>query len=37
LLLHFAVERPFLRLRDYAIGRKPAAALKTEMRDKPAL
>jgi peptidoglycan/LPS O-acetylase OafA/YrhL len=36
-LLHVAVERPFLRLRDRATRHKPAAALEDEMRKEPAL
>lgn len=34
--LHFAIERPFLRLRDRAIRRKPAPTLE-ELREEPAL
>ncbi|WP_158823201.1 acyltransferase [Granulicella sp. S156] len=37
LLLHVAVERPFLRLRDRATRRKPNSALENEMREEPAL
>jgi peptidoglycan/LPS O-acetylase OafA/YrhL len=36
-LLHVAVERPFLRLRDRAAGHKSASALEAEMRKEPAL
>lgn len=37
LLLHIAVERPFLRLRDRRARRKSIAELETEMRKEPAL
>lgn len=37
LLLHVAIERPFLRLRDQAIHHKPASALENELRKEPAL
>ena len=37
LLLHVAVERPFLRLRDRGARRKPISALENEMREEPAL
>jgi peptidoglycan/LPS O-acetylase OafA/YrhL len=36
-LLHVAVERPFLRLRDRASRHKPVSALEEEMRKEPAL
>ena len=36
-LLHIAVERPFLRLRDRATRRRSASALEEEMRQEPAL
>jgi peptidoglycan/LPS O-acetylase OafA/YrhL len=36
-LLHVAVERPFLRLRDRGTRHKPTAALEDEMRQEPAL
>jgi peptidoglycan/LPS O-acetylase OafA/YrhL len=36
-LLHVAVERPFLRLRDRATRHKPASALEAEMGREPAL
>jgi len=37
LLLHIAVERPFLRLRDRATQHKSTATLEEEMRNDPAL
>jgi peptidoglycan/LPS O-acetylase OafA/YrhL len=37
LLLHVAVERPLLRLRDRVTRLKPASALEEEMRQEPAL
>jgi peptidoglycan/LPS O-acetylase OafA/YrhL len=37
LLLHLAVERPFLRLRDRVTRRKPASELEKELREEPAL
>jgi peptidoglycan/LPS O-acetylase OafA/YrhL len=37
LVLHVAVERPFLRLRDRGTRHKPTAALEDEMREEPAL
>jgi peptidoglycan/LPS O-acetylase OafA/YrhL len=36
-LLHVAVERPFLRLRDRAVQKKSTTALEAEMRREPAL
>jgi peptidoglycan/LPS O-acetylase OafA/YrhL len=36
-LLHIAVERPFLRLRDRGSGRQSTPALEAEMRKEPAL
>jgi peptidoglycan/LPS O-acetylase OafA/YrhL len=36
-LLYFGVERPFLRLRDWQAGRKPALAAEQEVRLDPAL
>jgi peptidoglycan/LPS O-acetylase OafA/YrhL len=36
-LLHIAVERPFLRLRDRATRKKPAPELESEMLKEPAL
>lgn len=36
-LLHFAVERPFLHIRDHSIRHKSNAALEEEMRQDPAL
>lgn len=37
ILLHVAIERPFLRLRDRAIRHKPAPAFEEELREEPAL
>jgi peptidoglycan/LPS O-acetylase OafA/YrhL len=37
LLLHVAVERPFLRLRDRRTRHESISALEDEMRDEPAL
>jgi peptidoglycan/LPS O-acetylase OafA/YrhL len=37
LLLHVAIERPFLRLRDRSTRHKPTPELENEMRDEPAL
>jgi peptidoglycan/LPS O-acetylase OafA/YrhL len=36
-LLHVAIERPFLRLRDRTTRHKPNSALENEMREEPAL
>jgi peptidoglycan/LPS O-acetylase OafA/YrhL len=36
-LLHVAIERPFLRLRDRVIRRKPTPVLEDELREEPAL
>jgi peptidoglycan/LPS O-acetylase OafA/YrhL len=37
ILLHVAVERPFLRLRDRATRHNPTRALEEELREEPAL